>query len=187
VIEDHNECWNNHDCVDQADASNNCHNADDEGEVALGERLQAQYETCVNGTAEASEPQMQAPCKNEFQTLVVTHDRASMDPDADYQRNGFLCTRNDAGGCSCKCNQHAACCSRMNKLLANTDIQGNKFDDVQSLQACCDLCTNHPECTAWEYDSEQVCVLKHGEPEMVDNTAADVLTTWAGTPSGDTC
>jgi len=189
VIEDKNVCWNNRNCV--STPSQKCHDADTADEVALGNRLDRQYTKCLAGDdAAADQARAQAglparSCKNTFKTLVVTHDRASMKGAS--QRNGFHCKRDGAGGCNCTCNQHPACCSKKNKLLTNASIMGNKFDGVGSKQDCCNLCTNHPQCTAWTWDSLQVCALKQGEPQMIENTAADILTTWSGTPSGTTC
>ena len=69
----------------------------------------------------------------------------------------------------------------------HTVIQGNRYDDVADQQACCDLCTNHPLCTGWEYDDLGVCMLKEGELHFVANPAEAELTIWAGRPSGVAC
>lgn len=191
VIEDRNTCWNNRNCV--TTPTQRCHDADTSGERLLGNRLKQQYNDCLSGAdaaADAARAEGTLParsCRNTFKTLVVTHDRASMKEGGPHQRNGFHCKRDGAGGCTCTCNKHPACCSKKNKLLANTSIMGNKFDQVQTKQECCNLCTNHPQCTSWTWDSLKVCALKAGEPQMIENTAAGILTTWSGTPSGTSC
>lgn len=71
-------------------------------------------------------------------------------------------------------------------LLRNDMVFGNRFLGVQVMQDCCNLCTNHPKCTAWEYDSEKVCVLKSGvvtDSSYIPNPYSAEVKSWAGTPS----
>ena len=77
--------------------------------------------------------------------------------------------------------------SLKNKVLGGKVIQGNRYDSIADKQDCCNLCTNHPMCTGWVYDSMQVCILKQGEQAYEENSIADEITTWAGRPSGVAC
>ena len=68
-------------------------------------------------------------------------------------------------------------------------LPGSSFSDRDStLQDCCNLCTNHPHCTAWEYSIvdglEHVCVLKAGSPQFVEAGDDGNTEVWAGQPSG---
>jgi hypothetical protein len=162
VVEDDAHCWNNRNCSKVA--SNNCHAPDTEGERQLALRHP--------NTA--------------FPTMVVTHDRRN------FMSGGkFHCFPVQYGnGCRCTCDKHPPCCSRQNKLATNPTMVGNEYADgsVATLQDCCNLCTNHPMCSAWEYsvqaDGSRVCVLKHGAPHFVNTPAGAGATTWAGLPSG---
>ena len=105
-----------------------------------------------------------------------------------YANGSFSCQATGDDTCACRCDKHPPCCFEQNKLLTNDMVFANRFLNVQSMQECCNLCTNHPQCSAWEYDSEQVCVLKQGvvtADSYVENPyAGQNLTTWAGTRSG---
>jgi len=181
-----------------------CHSPDDANETALGTRLQEQYEACINGASGGRVNRL--PCRNKFASIVVTHDRLPYyNENSTIQRNAFHCARTPGTDdeCTCRCNQHTECCSLQDKVLGvsstaqgahagiNSDaidsIAGNRFLDIDTKQECCDLCTNHPQCTGWVYDSENVCLLKQGTLTFVDNAAADQITTWAGRPSGIAC
>lgn len=90
--------------------------------------------------------------------------------------------------CRCVCNQHV-CCSHVNKLVSGgVGVVGGRYE-VDSMQECCDLCSNHPQCNAWEYSSESTCTLKRtiGATTFVDNPATASLTTWAGAKAGASC
>lgn len=179
-------------------------------ETELGTRLQRQYEECIGtrqlqGKIDKQYHAHMSNCRNTFASIVVTHDRLHMgDGNSTIKRNAFHCARvGETNECSCKCNQHPTCCFKTNKVLGvsldtagahagiNTaaidNIAGNRFQSIQNQQECCDLCTNHPSCTGWVYDSDGVCLLKQGALSFVDNVASDQITTWAGRPSGISC
>ena len=153
-------CWNNRDCVKVA--SNNCHAPDTEGERQLALRH-------TNET---------------FPTMVVTHDRRN------FMSGGKFHCYKVGDTCRCTCDKHPPCCSWRNKLATNPTMVGNEYTGsaVATLQDCCNLCTNHPICSAWEYsvqvDGSRVCVLKHGAPHFVITPSSAGASTWAGLPSG---
>ena len=78
------------------------------------------------------------------------------------------------------------CCSRAGRLLRNDVLLGNKFANVASQQECCNMCTNHPHCTAWEYTATKVCALTGGKPQFVPSPS-QTIATWAGLPSPHSC
>ena len=82
---------------------------------------------------------------------------------------------------------HAPCCVHERTVLGNDALFGNRYNGVARMQDCCNLCTNHPLCSSWEYDSRRRCVLKRGEPKLVPASSEaflEGLTTWAGLSSG---
>jgi len=81
---------------------------------------------------------------------------------------------------------HALTSSDTNATACNRMLHGNAFPNVPDIQDCCDMCTNHPDCGAWEYSSSNMCVLKAGKPafQRVHLTSGMV---WAGCPSGEAC
>jgi hypothetical protein len=178
VITDHNMCWNNRGCVARA-KDHSCHTADDEDELQSTERQTAEYNKC------AQEGLTYATCGAKFETLVVTHDRKFMD--SGLTAGAFHCVRDAraAGGCKCKCDHHPACCAHKNKLVSSSSgPRGNRFQGIATLQDCCNMCTNHPSCSTWEYDSDKVCMLKSGAATFVAAPPTSAgYTTWAGLPS----
>merc|ERR1711871_70195 len=205
-IEDNDKCWESpqlngcyknvfNDGAHGVALTQACHLPDSDEERALGLRLKAQYESCINAGPDENFDGSAAhwhgfakPCKTHYDTIVVTHDRKGMGSiDAPTQKDAFHCSKTSSGSCQCKCNQHPECCSLENKVLGGKVIQGNRYDNVANKQDCCNLCTNHPMCTGWVYDSMQVCILKQGEQAYEENQFADEITTWAGRPSGVAC
>ena len=89
--------------------------------------------------------------------------------------------------CECRCNKHAPCCSKENYVLGNDGLVGNTFKGVKSIGDCCQKCTFHPQCGAWEYSANGVCILKGGTPKFVKNPLSAELKTWAGARSGGSC
>jgi hypothetical protein len=90
--------------------------------------------------------------------------------------------------CRCVCNQHV-CCSNVNKLVkGGVGLVGGRYT-VDTMQQCCDMCSNHPHCTAWEFSSNNICMLKRtaAAATFVDNPANSARTTWAGAKAGATC
>lgn len=203
TIEEQNECWNNDNCKTCASVHSNedscnaerCHDADTDSEKAMQAKLEADYQACLAGnlmsplrslaltnTHRAGVGLGPFQCRKNWPTLQVTHDRENME-----QLGQFKCAKTSATTCACHCDRHAPCCAQKNKLLSNKMVFGNRFTGVNVLQDCCNMCTNHPECTAWEYTSEKVCILKHGVVSTGSYTANPLpgkITTWAGTPSG---
>lgn len=164
-VEDTSRCWNNFhrdgsacDLWDNKQISHNCHRPDTDAERALAKR-----HPTVAG-------------------FVVTHGRKHMP-----QGGSFYCDHN-GHQCSCTCDKHPPCCMAKQMLAVNELLPGSSFEDAHStLQDCCNLCTNHPLCTAWEFSidgSSRVCVLKQGAPQFVDVPAGGGARTWAGQPSG---
>jgi len=204
VVEDQNMCWNNYNC--NKTPSRNCHKADDAQERALAVRVNKEYKACLNGdelvadaapntqnrakrdAARAAQGLAAVQCRNKFATLVVTHDKKYAATGGNFHCRGVKNGSGVIDTCRCSCNTHAPCCAKRNKLLGGSRlIMGNRYTDVDQMQSCCDLCTNHPSCTAWEYDTDRVCILKHGTVEYVENQKPAEVTTWAGTPSGVAC
>merc|ERR1711871_1248288 len=172
-------------------------------ELALSARLEEQYKKCIAGDtglkiqnanrASQGLPPIPgtSPCRNKWPTLQVTHDRKNMD-----QSGQFHCKRDGPSSCSCQCDRHPTCCDRKDNVLVskeldkNTAMRGNRFFGVEEKQDCCNMCTNHPTCTSWEYTSEKVCVLQDGlvtEASFAPNPVPNDITTWAGTPAGTPC
>jgi hypothetical protein len=113
--------------------------------------------------------------------MVVVHDRRHM------HRAGQFSGSHDGASCACRCTSHAPCCVHERTVLGNDALFGNRYNGVARMQDCCNLCTNHPLCSSWEYDSRRRCVLKRGEPKLVPASSEaflEGLTTWAGLSSG---
>lgn len=66
--------------------------------------------------------------------------------------------------CECRCTAHPGCCSKQGFVLENVEIIGNIYKNVPTKEECCWKCTNHPTCGSWEYNSNEVCILKQGAP-----------------------
>merc|ERR1711871_370555 len=171
-----------------------CHSADAD-EKALTARLKAEYAACKRGDkwmADATPNRQRRDyanllrkreCTEMYPFIEVMHDRLNME----YAGGDFKCSHTGGGKCECKCNRHPKCCMQKDMLLRTDMIFGGRYTKVAELQDCCNLCTNHPECTAWGYDSEKVCVLKKGEvtpSSYIRNMFTDRVQSWAGTPSG---
>ena len=54
-------------------------------------------------------------------------------------------------------------------------------------QDCCNMCTNHPDCGSWEYDTDHLCVLKTNAPVFIDAPLQAGMTVYSGAPAGETC
>jgi hypothetical protein len=112
--------------------------------------------------------------------MVVVHDRYHM------ARQGQFSCMHDGTQCTCHCTSHTPCCVHKQTVLANDALFGNRYNGVKHMQDCCNLCTNHPLCSSWEYDSRRTCVLKRGTPSLVPaSTEAflEGLSTWSGLSS----
>lgn len=133
-------------------------------------------------------------------TIEVHHDGRKITGKFHCMRRGGK----DSKQCSCVCDKHMPCCSHQGHVLqdvhhlvhgaaAGKSLVGNRYDDVTTLQGCCNLCRNHPSCTAWEFakpgygDSDQTCVLQSGSYGFEKNPQQDVRETWAGTAEDAPC
>jgi len=115
--------------------------------------------------------------------IQVTHDKGFAHVDAAYH---CKIDSSDSASCGCFCDKHPPCCTKPGMLLSNEALLGNKFSNVDSEQTCCNMCTNHPSCTGWEF-GKSTCVLKGGPPQFTTNPREWEIHTVAGLPSGQTC
>lgn len=187
AIPDEDECWETSGaCGDKANSMlRDCHDPDTEPEKQFARQMKKEHAAC---TAKHGATAQQ--CRNQYKTIVVTHDRKY----SATAGGAFHCHRNGAGACVCTCDRHPPCCTHQNKLVSGGEaLRGNKFSNIATLQDCCNLCTNHPHCTAWEYGvygaagaEERSCVLKQGAVSFIAASAgltASGMTVWSGLPS----
>jgi len=72
--------------------------------------------------------------------------------------SNFKCSITGPQSCQCKCESHPTGCYSAGYKWANARkghaqaIVSNYFSGVASFTACSDMCTNHPECTHWQYE-----------------------------------
>lgn len=184
-VQEEAACWNNiggckpskYDA--NLDYSGWCHLPDSDAERALGEHL---------------------GLGKKIDTIEVHHDGRKITGKFHCMRRGGK----DSKKCSCVCDQHMPCCSHQGHVLqdvhhlvhgvtAGKSLVGNRYDDVTTLQGCCNLCRNHPSCTAWEFakpgygGSDQTCVLQSGSYGFEKNPQQNVRETWAGTAEDAPC
>jgi hypothetical protein len=173
--------WDGINCTHPDEMSEeNCHRADTLGEKAMNTRLQLQFEACKRGE-HAIRHQARAfnglhprheHCTTSFDTVVVTHDHHFFN-----MQGGFKCQRDGHDGCSCLCNKHPPCCEKPKTRALGLAIFGNAGLGVSTRQECCNLCTNHPQCTSWQLD-DGGCTLQAGSAQFAGGAAG----TWAGKP-----
>jgi hypothetical protein len=167
-IDEGDPCWEAGDCDTVHRRPGWCHEADTDGERALAQRL---------GSAK-------------FPTLVVSHNKV--------REGQFHCQRTaqDSSKCHCVCNTHTPCCSRADLVVDKGEVLlGNIFQDVAVVQDCCNMCSNHPKCSAWEYTEARTCTLMrvtahvvHGqEIVLVNQKDATGPKRWAGARAGVGC
>jgi len=95
----------------------------------------------------------------------------------------FKCVQTGPNACKCHCNKHKPCCMKPGMRIQDTvgsELKGNTMR-VDSAQACCNLCTNHPECKGWTYRTN-MCELRN-EVAMEQGYPDEI----AGVRSGETC
>jgi hypothetical protein len=63
-------------------------------------------------------------------------------------------------------------------------LHGNAFTDVADINTCSTMCSQHPKCTAWEYDSTKKCILRRGSRHTYKQNANPSVTTYAGLSAG---
>jgi len=140
---------------------------------------------------------LECKAKKLVRLLQVTHDKeyshVGGNFKCDAQAAGFSTTGpKDAlgrhGSCECKCSQHPLACFKKNQVLQNAMIGGNAYQNIEDLKACSNLCSHHPLCTSWQYDSAKKCILHSGAAQYAANPDIQTMTTWAGlTTSGNQC
>ena len=163
------------------------------------------------------DPSKPAGWERRFQTIAVQHHKdfmkyqgkfhckivsvAPIDPfkDTPEEKNYFKNGRRvhqmhklpeEHQKCVCTCDTHPTACYRKNYRIVNVGhIQGNKHTGIDNLDVCSNMCAKHPDCTAWEYDSTKLCVLKSDEgkdvkPIYAKNADAS-MTTYVGLNSGN--
>jgi hypothetical protein len=99
----------------------------------------------------------------------------------------YHCKRVGDSGCKCHCNGHLPCVAKKGKMLANAALHANAYPQVPTMQDCCNMCTNHPDCQSWEYSDSKICVLKSGVPQFVDVPADVPAQIWSGCRAGTQC
>jgi hypothetical protein len=126
-------------------------------------------------------------------TVFVTHHRKNMDAQGVWnhatgkrERLQHFCRRDGEAGCKCVCNGHTPCMSRRGMMITNEMLHANIFHNIPTLQDCCNMCTNHPECGSWEYSDTHICVLKRGAPKFAAQPSGGFVM-WSGCRAGETC
>jgi hypothetical protein len=144
--------------------------------------------SCKHPGCHQCDSAMECAEKKLVRTVEVTHDK-----EYSLVSSQFKCQVEEASAtssrvlsrpvgkevCVCRCTKHPLGCFQKNVVFKNEFLNGNIFFDIEDNTACSNMCTHHPECTAWEYDSKKKCVLKTGIPEVVPNPNPEILT-WAG-------
>jgi hypothetical protein len=126
-------------------------------------------------------------------TVFVTHHREYMDQQyfnassGNHSQVQYHCRRDGVTGCKCHCNAHPPCMAHEGQMLANEALHANAYPYIPNQQDCCNMCTNHPSCGAWEFSSTNVCILKSGAPDFVPVPAGQDVQMWAGCRAGETC
>jgi hypothetical protein len=85
--------------------------------------------------------------------------------------------------CECRCENHPTACFRKNFIFEDTDasyIHGNVFLGVSTIAKCSNLCSNHPQCKAWEYDSTEKCILSTDSNNVYTENTNPNIATYAG-------
>lgn len=98
----------------------------------------------------------------------VTHDRTFM---ATRDQGSFHCARDGGQQCKCKCDRFPGCCYKKGVALSNGMILGSVYKKIEHYLQCCNMCSLHPQCGGWEYDTAtKQCILKHGQPAYIAST-----------------
>jgi len=126
----------------------------------------------------------------------VPHDEV----DHHVTRNGFTfrtshkhkLTENGHSKCECRCTHHPTGCFRKNWMFGgdlregqHAYIHGNIYNGIADKEACSNLCSHHPDCKLWEFDTNGKCILRTNsatEVTYVENPNSDI-TTYAGVSS----
>jgi len=132
-----------------------------------------------------------------------------------YEQAHYHCKRDGKDGCKCTCDAHPPCVVKQGYVLreckahhsahsithphahalqdddeelgCNRMLHGNAYPDVPNMQDCCNMCTNHPKCDAWEYSSTKMCVLKSGTPAFKPVPSDSTFAVWSGCRAGEAC
>jgi hypothetical protein len=124
-------------------------------------------------------------------TVFVTHHRQHMQMKhynpitQKHEQVQYHCKREGERDCTCTCNGHTPCVVHANMLLKNTAIHGNAYPKVPTMQDCCNMCTNHPNCSSWEYSSSKMCELKTGSPQFYAAPSSAAGKFWSGVRAGE--
>jgi hypothetical protein len=169
-IDEDDPCWEAGNCGANAGKRPGwCHEADTAGERELATRY--------GSTA--------------FPTLVVSHNK--------IRAGQFHCSRTSkvTGKCHCVCSVHKPCCSREDRFVQGAKVlRGNVFEDVETKQDCCNMCSNHPLCSAWEYSAAKTCSLMHVAAHAVPGVEVMLVNkdpssgapkSWVGARAGVKC
>jgi hypothetical protein len=195
--------WHNHKTVDRTDINpHDTHVFGTFTKKRIGEFKVHVTPTCLNnqncglidiGACHGCDTEQECKDMGLSSTLFVTHHRKYMH----YQKYNavtkqhehvqYHCKREGARGCKCTCDGHPPCVVKQGKLLHNKLIHGNAYPNVPTLQDCCNMCTNHPQCGSWEYSDSKLCVLKTGAPQFFDVPSSAAGAVWSGCRSGEAC
>ena len=77
----------------------------------------------------------------------------------------------------CRCRMHPPCVAKRGVAVKGTALLGNVWHDIATRQACCDMCTNHPACTAFTYklNSADAGAGSHSHAERKSSAGAGVF------------
>ena len=179
----------------------------DLGQNECTERWKYAYTSCHHCDTPA-----ECAIKGIHKTLVVTHDRKYAHVRGEGSEAGFQCfraaeqsslqlgsSRQMSRSCYCTCRLHPPCDGRPGVRLRNKPLLGNRWPGVRTVQQCCNMCTNHPECESFEHDSAddaRACTLFAGTPVYGEDGEGSgsahgggsvAAAIFSGCQSGDVC
>jgi len=94
--------------------------------------------------------------------------------------------------CQCRCSHHPMGCFRKNwkfagdfRQGAHAYIHGNIYTGIAHKEACSNLCSHHPSCKLWEFDTTGKCILRSNTAKKVQyvKNLNSRVTTYAGVSS----
>ena len=150
---------------------------------------------CKGAGCDVCDDELECQAKKLVRTLSVIHDKKFQ-----YVEGAFKCSIVDSDGsvvfrkhlipesrkkCVCRCSHHPLSCFYAGKVLSNGAIDGSVLANIGKMEDCSNLCSHHPDCGSWEYDSNHQCILSSGTPSFINNTNP-LVHTWAGAKSGST-
>jgi hypothetical protein len=155
------------------------------------------------GNCHKCDSESECDLKGIHHTVEVTHDKRYSA--LAHHRDMFQCSlgrftteaemfSHRAPSCDCRCRMHPPCVAKRGVAVKGSALLGNIWRDINTRQACCDMCTNHPLCTAFTYKhstadagagSGGVCIL-HGS-DVPKFEVVEGVNTWSGCSHGHTC